>query len=142
MKNVKAWLERNPRAREEKIEQELMKMGITLYHIMSLLWDKTTRKYTNDFVIYKTQELIEMFINSLPEEVNLDLINERMAAAKSAIMEDAKDMDSIVDVMGAEIDNYPGSQYGLTIDFKIAILLYALNLKGITEDQIFEKYQN
>jgi hypothetical protein len=142
MKNVKAWLERNPRVREEKIEQELMKMGITLYHIMSLLWDKTTRKYTNDFVIYKTQELIEMFINSLPEEVNLDLINERMAAAKSAIMEDAKDMDSIVDVMGAEIDNYPGSQYGLTIDFKIAILLYALNLKGITEDQIFEKYQN
>jgi hypothetical protein len=142
MKNVKAWLERNPRAREEKIEQELMKMGITLYHIMSLLWDKTTRKYTNDFVIYKTQELIEMFINSLPEEVNLDLINERMAAAKSAIMEDAKDMDSIVDVMGAKIDNYPGSQYGLTIDFKIAILLYALNLKGITEDQIFEKYQN
>lgn len=142
MKNVKAWLERNPRAREEKIEQELMKMGITLYHIMSLLWDKTTRKYTNDFVIYKTQELIEMFINSLPEEVNLDLINERMAAAKNAIMEDAKDMDSIVDVMGAEIDNYPGSQYGLTIDFKIAILLYALNLKGITEDQIFEKYQN
>ena len=142
MKNVKAWLERNPRAREEKIEQELMKMGITLYHIMSLLWDKTTRKYTNDFVIYKTQELIEMFINSLPEEVNLDLINERMAAAKSAIMEDAKDMDSIVDVIGAEIDNYPGSQYGLTIDFKIAILLYALNLKGITEDQIFEKYQN
>lgn len=142
MKNVKAWLERNPRAREEKIEQELMKMGITLYHIMSLLWDKTTRKYTNDFVIYKTQELIEMFINSLPEEVNLDLINERMAAAKSAIMEDAKDIDSIVDVMGAEIDNYPGSQYGLTIDFKIAILLYALNLKGITEDQIFEKYQN
>lgn len=142
MKNVKAWLERNPRAREEKIEQELMKMGITLYHIMSLLWEKTTRKYTNDFVIYKTQELIEMFINSLPEEVNLDLINERMAAAKSAIMEDAKDIDSIVDVMGAEIDNYPGSQYGLTIDFKIAILLYALNLKGITEDQIFEKYQN
>lgn len=142
MKNVKAWLERNPRVREEKIEQELMKMGITLYHIMSLLWDKTTRKYTNDFVIYKTQELIEMFINSLPEEVNLDLINERMAAAKSAIMEDAKDIDSIVDVMGAEIDNYPGSQYGLTIDFKIAILLYALNLKGITEDQIFEKYQN
>lgn len=142
MKNVKAWLEKNPRAREEKIEQELMKMGITLYHIMSLLWDKTTRKYTNDFVIYKTQELIEMFINSLPEEVNLDLINERMAAAKSAIMEDAKDIDSIVDVMGAEIDNYPGSQYGLTIDFKIAILLYALNLKGITEDQIFEKYQN
>lgn len=142
MKNVKTWLERNPRAREEKIEQELMKMGITLYHIMSLLWEKTTRKYTNDFVIYKTQELIEMFINSLPEEVNLDLINERMAAAKSAIMEDAKDIDSIVDVMGAEIDNYPGSQYGLTIDFKIAILLYALNLKGITEDQIFEKYQN
>ena len=142
MKNVKAWLEKNPRAREEKIEQELMKMGITLYHIMSLLWDKTTRKYTNDFVIYKTQELIEMFINSLPEEVNLDLINERMAAAKSAIMEDAKDIASIVDVMGAEIDNYPGSQYGLTIDFKIAILLYALNLKGITEDQIFEKYQN
>ena len=31
-----------------------------------------------------------------------------------------------------EIDNFPGSNYGLTLDFKLGILLHLLNLKGIS----------
>lgn len=143
MELIKKWLENNPREKEEYIELELLNMAINLYHILSLLWDKTTRKYTNSFVIYKTQELLEQFINNLPEDVPMAIVEERINQARQAISTDSKDnVEHILSVYGAEIDNFPGSNYGLTLDFKLGILLHLLNLKGISDEQIFEKYQN
>ena len=143
MELIKKWLENNPREKEEYIELELLNMAINLYHILSLLWDKTTRKYTNSFVIYKTQELLEQFINNLPDDVPMAIVEERITQARQAIASDSKDnVEYILTVYGAEIDNFPGSNYGLTLDFKLGILLHLLNLKGISDKQIFEKYQN
>ena len=117
-------------------------MGINLYHVLSLLWDRTTRKYTNEFIVYKTQEILECFVNNLPEDVPFEILEQRISDAKNAIQEDAKDIETVMMFFGAEIDNYPGSNYGLTLDFKIGILLYALELKGISREQILAKYQN
>ena len=39
-----------------------------------------------------------------------------------------------------EVDNYPGSKYGLVIELKIACLFRCANLIGISNNQIFEKY--
>lgn len=142
MLRIKNWLKNNPRPHEEKIELELLKMAIDLYHVLSLIWDKTTRKYTDSFLIYKVQELLESFVNSVPEDVPYELIDERINNAKSTVSQDCNGTEDALMFYGAEIDNYPGSQYGLTLDFKIGILLYILEQKGISENQIFEKYQN
>ena len=142
MKTIKEWLALNPREKSQAVELELLYMGINLYHILSLLWERTTRKYTNEFVIYKTQEILETFINNLPEDVPFEIVEQRISDAKNAIQEDAKDIETVMMFFGAEIDNYPGSNYGLTLDFKIGILLYALELKGISKEQILAKYQN
>lgn len=142
MKTIKEWLALNPREKSEAVELELLYMGINLYHILSLLWKRTTRKYTNEFVIYKTQEILETFINNLPEDVPFEIVEQRISDAKNAIKEDAKNIETVMMFFGAEIDNYPGSNYGLTLDFKIGILLYALELSGISKEQIFAKYQN
>ena len=142
MKLVKQWLQNNPREKNDKIELELLTIGINLYHVLSLIWDKTTRKHTPEFLIYKTQEIIEGFVNSLPDDVPIELVEDRVKNARIAISQDAEDIETIMMFFGAEIDNYPGSQYGLTLDFKIGILLHLLNLKGISDKQIFEKYQN
>lgn len=142
MKTIKEWLALNPREKSEAVELELLYMGINLYHILSLLWKRTTRKYTNEFVIYKTQEILETFINNLPEDVPFEIVEQRISDAKNAIKEDAKNIETVMMFFGAEIDNYPGSNYGLTLDFKIGILLYALELNGISKEQIFAKYQN
>lgn len=143
MKQIREWLINNSRDKEEHIELELLNMAINLYHIISLLWDKTTRKYTDNFIIYKTQELLEAFINNLPDDVPTEIVDERIKDARRAIAEDSQnDIEAILAIYGAEIDNFPGSQYGLTLDFKIGILLHLLNLKGISDKQIFEKYQN
>lgn len=142
MKTIKEWLSQNPREKSDAIELELLYMGINLYHVLSLLWDRTTRKYTNEFIIYKTQEILECFVNNLPEDVPFEILEQRIGDAKNAIQEDAKDIETVMMFFGAEIDNYPGSNYGLTLDFKIGILLYALELKGISREQILAKYQN
>lgn len=142
MKTIKEWLSQNPREKSDAVELELLYMGINLYHVLSLLWDKTTRKYTNEFIIYKTQEILECFVNNLPEDVPFEILEQRISDAKNAIQEDAKDIETVMMFFGAEIDNYPGSNYGLTLDFKIGILLYALELKGISREQILAKYQN
>jgi hypothetical protein len=142
MKTIKEWLTLNPREKSEAVELELLYMGINLYHILSLLWERTTRKYTNEFIIYKTQEILETFINNLPEDVPFEIVEQRISDARNAIQEDAKNIETVMMFFGAEIDNYPGSNYGLTLDFKIGILLYALELKGISREQILAKYQN
>ena len=142
MKTIKEWLSQNPREKSDAVELELLYMGINLYHVLSLLWDRTTRKYTNEFIIYKTQEILECFVNNLPEDVPFEILEQRISDAKNAIQEDAKDIETVMMFFGAEIDNYPGSNYGLTLDFKIGILLYALELKGISREQILAKYQN
>ena len=142
MKTIKEWLSQNPREKSDAVELELLYMGINLYHVLSLLWDRTTRKYTNEFIIYKTQEILECFVNNLPEDVPFEILEQRISDAKNAIQEDAKDIETVMMFFGAEIDNYPGSNYGLTLDFKIGILLYALELSGISKEQILAKYQN
>ena len=142
MKTIKEWLSQNPREKSDAVELELLYMGINLYHVLSLLWDRTTRKYTNEFIVYKTQEILECFVNNLPEDVPFEILEQRISDAKNAIQEDAKDIETVMMFFGAEIDNYPGSNYGLTLDFKIGILLYALELKGISREQILAKYQN
>lgn len=139
IKKIKRYLETNPREKENTLPKELMKMGINLYHILSLLWDATTRKYTNEYVIYLAQELLEMFVNDLPEQANLDDMEERMEEVEK-IFEEAN-LNEIIELFGIEIDNCPENKYGLSIDLKIGAVLRALNCKGISNYQIFEKYQ-
>ena len=140
IKEIKEWLQNNPRTKEEKVELELAKMGIDIYHVLSLVWDKTTRKYTNEFIIYKVQEIMEMFVNNLPESMPVEVVEERLAESMDIVEKSNNTIEDIVGFFGAEVDNYPKSDYGLTIDLKLACLLKCINLIGISNNQIFEKY--
>ena len=142
MKIIKEWLKNNIREVDNKIELELLYMAINLYHVLSLIWDRTTRKYTNDFLIYKTQEILECFIYNLPENIPMEIIEERIEEGRNVASKEAKNIEDLMIIFGAEVDNYPGSQYGLSLDLKISLLLHGLNLIGISDKQIFEKYQN
>lgn len=139
IKKIKQYLELNPREKETTLPKELMKMGINLYHIMSLLWDATTRKYTSEYVIYLTQELLEAFVNNLPEKTDIDEMETRIEEVER-IFEEAT-LNEVIELFGIEVDNCPENKYGLSIDLKIGALLRALNCKGISNYQIFEKYQ-
>jgi hypothetical protein len=93
--------------------------------------------------VHPLDPFVEQFINNLPDDVPMAIVEERITQARQAIASDSKDnVEYILTVYGAEIDNFPGSNYGLTLDFKLGILLHLLNLKGISDEQIFEKYQN
>ena len=85
IKEIKEWLQNNPRTKEEKVELELAKMGIDIYHVLSLVWDKTTRKYTNEFIIYKVQEIMEMFVNNLPESMPVEIVEERLVESMDIV---------------------------------------------------------
>lgn len=140
MISVKEWLIKNPREKGE-LELDMLEIAINCYHIISLLWDRTTRKYTDNFLIYKIQETIELFINSLPEEVDFaDLYDRMKESYDQAKKLDIKQSD-ILKLFGREVDNYLGNEYGLVVDVKIVLLIYLLELNGITKEQIFEKYQ-
>ena len=140
IKEIKEWLQNNPRTKEEKVELELAKMGIDIYHVLSLVWDKTTRKYTNEFIIYKVQEIMEMFVNNLPESMPVEVVEERLIESMDIVEKSNNTIEDIVGFFGAEVDNYPKSDCGLTIDLKLACLLKCINLIGISNNQIFEKY--
>ncbi len=142
MKKVKLWLEKNPIEQVDKIELELLFMAINIYHILSLLWDRTSHKYTKEFIIYKTQLVLETFVNSIPETFTIEEIDERIKDGRELASREGKDIKTILEIFGAEIDNSPMINYGLTVDLKICFLLNALNLIGITDEQIFEKYNN
>lgn len=140
IEKVKKWLLNNPRKKEEKIELELAKMGIDIYHVLSLVWDKTTRKYTNEFIIYKIQEVIEMFVNNLPDFLSTEEVEERLKQCMGIAENGSETIEDIIYAFGSEVDNYSGSKYGLAIDLKLACLLRCANLIGISNNQIFEKY--
>lgn len=140
IKEIKEWLQNNPRTKEEKVELELAKMGIDIYHVLSLVWDKTTRKYTNEFIIYKVQEIMEMFVNNLPESMPIEVVEERLIESMDIVEKSNNTIEDIVGFFGVEVDNYPKSEYGLPIDLKLACLLKCINLIGISNNQIFEKY--
>jgi hypothetical protein len=43
--------------------------------------------------------------------------------------------------LGAEIDNHVENGFGVSIEFKLCIVLALLKKRGISMDQILEKYQ-
>ena len=141
MKTIREWLKNNP-LKNYVVEQGLFIIGVNIYHIFSLLWEKTTRKYTKEFLIYKAQETMELFISMLPEEVDIAVVVERVTEARQTIQKSCSTIESMIEILGAEVDNYPGNQYGLSADFKLAFILEGLNAIGISDEQIFEKYQN
>ena len=140
IEKIKKWLLNNPREKEEKVELELAKMGINIYHVLSLVWDKTTKKYTKEFIIYKIQEVIEMYVNSLPDYIPTELVEEKIKECMDVAENNSVTIEDIVYAFGSEVDNYSGSKYGLVIELKIACLFRCANLIGISNNQIFEKY--
>ena len=63
MKKIYEWLKENPRPLKE-LEYELLEFGINFYHIISLLWEQTTRNHTESFLIWKTREMLEILLNN------------------------------------------------------------------------------
>lgn len=125
---------------EQDLELELLEFGINFYHLVSLLWDRTTRKHTDEFLIYKTRELIEILLSNIDYQQVDDLIL-RMEKADE-IIKSIPSTEQLFMAMGVEIDNHINNEFGISIEFKLSIILHLLKLRGITEEQIFEKYQN
>lgn len=125
---------------EQDLELELLEFGINFYHLVSLLWDRTTRKHTDEFLIYKTRELIEILLSNIDYQQVDDLIL-RMEKADE-IIKSIPSTEQLFTAMGVEIDNHINNEFGISIEFKLSIILHLLKLRGITEEQIFEKYQN
>lgn len=125
---------------EQDLELELLEFGINFYHLVSLLWNRTTRKHTDEFLIYKTRELIEILLSNIDYQQVDDLIL-RMEKADE-IIKSIPSTEQLFMAMGVEIDNHINNEFGISIEFKLSIILHLLKLRGITEEQIFEKYQN
>lgn len=147
MNRVLTYLQNNPRERKGSVEEDLLEIGINFYHIISLLWDRTTHKYTNEFLIWKTREILELFISNLPEHVSIEEVqnhyDECMLTIKTECTTSPEGYAHLFTFLGLEIDNYPNNNYGLPLELKIAMLIFLLEQKaGITVDQIFEKYNN
>lgn len=138
IKEIKQFLTTNPREKEPLIEYEMLKMSIDYYHIVSLLWEKTTRKFTKEFVIYKTQEILEIFTNNLNE--NDIEAADRLIEQSLNVFQQSNSLDDLFALLGVEFDNYPGCQDGLSIDLKIGALFRILELSGFSKSQILEKY--
>lgn len=136
MKKIYEWLKENPRPLKE-LEYELLEFGINFYHIISLLWEQTTRSHTESFLIWKTREMLEILLNNVQDGFKDELVN-RISEARNKIQNIEK--DALLGYLGCEIE---GSQeYSLSVEFKMAIVLKLLNEKGILDEQIFAKYQN
>lgn len=141
IQKVREWLKINKRE-EVIVEQGLFLIAMNTYHVLSLLWEKTTRKYTNEFLIFKAQEIVEILTSILPEDVDSFLVQSRMDDGYNVAKENCSSVENIIELIGVDFDNYPGSRYGMPADFKIGILLYALEMKGINKELIIKKYES
>ena len=81
--------------------------------------------------------MIEILLNNVQDGFKDELVN-RISEARNKIQNIEK--DALLGYLGCEIE---GSQeYSLSVEFKMAIVLKLLNERGISDDLIFEKYQN
>lgn len=138
VKTIANWVKDNKKPGEE-LELELLEFGINFYHIVSLLWDRTTRKHTDEFLIYKTREILEILVANV-DQTKLDELTIRMNKAMEVI-ESIKEENDLFMALGAEIDNHVENGFGVSIEFKMCIILALLKKRGISMDQILEKYQ-
>lgn len=138
VKTIANWVKDNKKPGEE-LELELLEFGINFYHIVSLLWDRTTRKHTDEFLIYKTREILEILVTNV-DQTKLDELTIRMNKAMEVI-ESIKEENDLFMALGAEIDNHVENGFGVSIEFKMCIILALLKKRGISMDQILEKYQ-
>lgn len=141
MKRIKEYLIHNPRKKQE-LESELLEAGINFYYIVSLMWERTTRKHTREFLIWKAQETLEIMMNNLPANIELEVFEQRIQEELKAIREDCgKNPDVIFNLLGAEIDNGKQQEIAFTFDFKVAIMIFLLETKeGISFDDLVAKY--
>lgn len=139
MTRIQKYLQANPRPTRE-LEFSLLEIGINYYHLISLFWNPSGKTYTNEFLIWKTREIIEILV-SLAIENNLSItdLNQRMLDAIEAFSQ-IQSEEEIFRIAGVEIDNHPMNSYALSLDMKIASLIKLLDFRGISIDQIFEKY--
>lgn len=137
MEKIRQFLAEHPR-KKGTIEEEMLEGGIIFYHLVSLLWYKTTRKFTKEFLIWQTQEVLEIMMNNLPENINWEDFKVRFNDEMNAIRKDVgNDMDKAFRILGMDIDN----SFNLTFDFKIAFLIYLLEkTQNITLEEILKKY--
>lgn len=138
VKTIANWVKDNRRPGEE-LELELLEFGINFYHIVSLLWDRTTRKHTDEFLIYKTREILEILVANV-DQTKLDELTMRINKA-TEVIESIKEENDLFMALGAEIDNHVENGFGVSIEFKLCIVLALLKKRGISIDQILEKYQ-
>ena len=138
VKTIANWVKDNKKPGEE-LELELLEFGINFYHIVSLLWDRTTRKHTDEFLIYKTREILEILVANV-DQTKLDELTMRINKA-TEVIESIKEENDLFMALGAEIDNHVENGFGVSIEFKLCIVLALLKKRGISIDQILEKYQ-
>lgn len=138
VKTIANWVKDNRKPGEE-LELELLEFGINFYHIVSLLWDRTTRKHTDEFLIYKTREMLEILVANV-DHTMLDELTMRINKA-TEVIESIKEENDLFMALGAEIDNHVENGFGVSIEFKLCIVLALLKKRGISMDQILEKYQ-
>lgn len=138
VKTIANWVKDNKKPGEE-LELELLEFGINFYHIVSLLWDRTTRKHTDEFLIYKTREMLEILVANV-DQTMLDELTMRINKA-TEVIESIKEENDLFMALGAEIDNHVENGFGVSIEFKLCIVLALLKKRGISMDQILEKYQ-
>lgn len=139
MTRVQNYLQKNPRPTQD-LELSLLEIGINYYHLISLFWNPTKKTYTNEFLIWKTREIIEILVSlAIANNLSITDLNQRLLDAIEAFSQ-VKSEDEIFRIAGIEVDNHPNNNYALSLDMKIAALVRLLEFKGITIDQIFEKY--
>jgi hypothetical protein len=138
VKTIANWVKDNRKPGEE-LELELLEFGINFYHIVSLLWDRTTRKHTDEFLIYKTREILEILVANV-DQTKLDELTMRINKA-TEVIESIKEENDLFMALGAEIDNHVENGFGVSIEFKLCIVLALLKKRGISMNQILEKYQ-
>lgn len=140
MIRIEKYLQEKPRENKE-LCYSLLEIGINYYHLISLLWNPGNKTYTDNFLIWKTQEILEILTQSaINYEMSVLDLNNRLIEAMEYFKN--ADQDTLLQMLGVEIDNHPQNECILSLDLKIAILIKLLDLKGITIEQIFEKYQN
>lgn len=141
MQRIKNYLDKNPR-KKDIVELELLEAGINFYHIVSLIFETTTRKHTREFLIWKAQETLEIMINNIPNNVDISQINKRIKDELHAIREECgHDVKAALIMLGAEIDNGPKQEISFPFDFKVAFMIYLLEEnEHITFDDLMAKY--
>lgn len=141
MRRIQQYLKDNPREKS-RVELDLLEAGINFYHLVSLMWDRTTRKHTKEFVIWKIREILEIMVGNLPEDIDIseleNRINEEIAAIKQDIGSNPREMFAL---LGMEIDNSSRTKVAFTFDFKVAILIYLAEVvEEISMSEIMAKY--